>query len=129
MHMATAVSGVPPVSTRPTILERLSVPPQLAWGYLGLLLFMIGDGIEAGYLAPFLNGIGVSHGKIALMFTLYGMAAALAARMSGALAATVGARAVMWFGGSILAFFQVIFFVFWFAFSHPRLLLLTPFLR
>jgi hypothetical protein len=67
MHMATAVSGVPPVSTRPTILERLSVPPQLAWGYLGLLLFMIGDGIEAGYLAPFLNGIGVSHGKIALM--------------------------------------------------------------
>ena len=82
MYMATAVSGVPTVSTRPTILERLSVPPQLAWGYLGLFLFMIGDGIEAGYLAPFLNGIGVSHGKIALMFTLYGMAAALAARMS-----------------------------------------------
>jgi predicted MFS family arabinose efflux permease len=73
-------------------------PPQLAWGYLGLLLFMIGDGIEAGYLAPFLNGIGVSQGKIALMFTLYGMAAALAARMAGALADTVGARVVMWLG-------------------------------
>ena len=62
MHMAAAVSGIPPVSTRPTILERLKVPPQLAWGYLGLLQFMIGDGIEAGYLAPFLNGIGVSDG-------------------------------------------------------------------
>src|SRR5258708_24527166 len=34
MHMATAVSGVPPVSTRPTILDRLSVPPQLACAYL-----------------------------------------------------------------------------------------------
>jgi len=129
MHMATAVSGVPPVSTRPTILERLSVPPQLAWGYLGLLLFMIGDGIEAGYLAPFLNGIGVSHGKIALMFTLYGMAAALAARMSGALADTVGARAVMWLGVSIWAFFEVIFLVFGVAFSDRDLLVLSYFLR
>jgi hypothetical protein len=37
---------------------------------------MIGDGIEAGYLARFLNSIGVSHGKVAFMFALYGMAAA-----------------------------------------------------
>jgi hypothetical protein len=49
--MPTAVSGVPPVITRPTILERLKIPPQLAWGYLGLLLFMIGDGIDVGYLS------------------------------------------------------------------------------
>src|ERR1700740_1941754 len=117
MHMATPVSGLSPVSTRPTILERLNVPPQLAWGYLGLLLFMIGDGIEAGYLAPFLSGIGVSQGKIALMFTLYGMAAAVAARMSGALADTIGARVVMWVGGSLWGFFGVIFFAFWVGFS------------
>src|SRR5260221_8884591 len=122
MYMATAVSGVLTVSTRPTILERLSVPPQLAWGYLGLLLFMIGDGIEAGYLAPFLSGIGVSHGKIALIFTLYGLAAALASRMSGALADTVGGRAVMWLGASIWAFFEDIFLVFRGAFSDRGLL-------
>jgi hypothetical protein len=54
-RMATAVSDVRPTITHPTILERLSVPRQLAWGYVGLLLFMIGDGIEAGYLAPFLR--------------------------------------------------------------------------
>jgi polyol permease family/HAD superfamily hydrolase (TIGR01509 family) len=127
--MAAAVSGVPPVSTRPSILERLSVPPQLAWGYVGLLLFMIGDGIEAGYLAHFLNGIGVSHGKIALMFTLYGLSAALAARISGALADTVGARVVMWFGVSIWAFFEVIFLVFGIAFFDRDLLVLSYFLR
>ena len=51
--MAIALFGVPPTKTRPSILDRLSVPPQLAWGYVGLLLFMIGNGIEAGYLAPF----------------------------------------------------------------------------
>ena len=127
--MATAVSGIPPVNTRPTILERLSVPPQLAWGYLGLLLFMIGDGIEAGYLAPFLSSIGVSHGKIAFMFTLYGMAAALAARMAGALADTVGARVVMWLGVFVWAFFEVIFLVFGVAFSDRDLLVLSYFLR
>ena len=127
--MATAVSGVPMVSTRPTILKRLGIPPQLAWGYLGLLLFMIGDGIEAGYLAPFLNGIGVSQGKIALMFTLYGLAAALAARLSGALADTVGARVVMWLGVAIWAFFEVIFLVFGVAFSDRDLLVLSYFLR
>src|ERR1700745_366671 len=110
--MATGVSGIPPVNTRPTILERLGVPPPLAWGYLVLLVIMIGDGIGAGYLAPFLSGIGVSHGKIAFMFTLYGLAAALAARMSGALADTVGARVVMWLGVFVWAFFEVIFLVF-----------------
>src|SRR6202007_3411679 len=117
MHMATPVSGLSLSTTRQTILERLNVPPQLAWGYLGLLLFMIGDGIEAGYLAPFLNGIGVSQGKIALMFTLYGLAAAVAARMSGALADTIGARVVMWLWGFVWAFFQVIFLVFWVVFG------------
>ena len=127
--MATAVSGVPMVSTRPSILKRLGIPPQLAWGYLGLLLFMIGDGIEAGYLAPFLNGIGVSQIKIALMFTLYGLAAALAARLSGALADTVGARVVMWLGVAIWAFFEVIFLVFGVAFSDRDLLVLSYFLR
>ena len=127
--MATAGSGVPMVSTRPTILKRLGIPPQLAWGYLGLLLFMIGDGIEAGYLAPFLNGIGVSQVKIALMFTLYGLAAALAARLSGALADTVGARVVMWLGVAIWAFFEVIFLVFGVAFSDRDLLVLSYFLR
>jgi polyol permease family len=127
--MVTAVSGIPPTITRRPILDRLSVPRQLAWGYVGLLLFMIGDGIEAGYLAPFLNSIGVSHGKIAFMFTLYGMAAVLAARMSGPLADAIGARAVMSIGLSIWAFLEVIFLVFGVAFSDRDILVLSYSLR
>jgi hypothetical protein len=61
IHMAMPVPGLSPVSIRPTILERLNVPPQLVWGYLGLLLFMIGDGIEAGYLA--LSSAGLAFPK------------------------------------------------------------------
>lgn len=29
--------------------ERVGIYPPLAWGYVRLLLFMIGDGVEAAY--------------------------------------------------------------------------------
>jgi len=37
-----------------SFLERIGVFPPLVWGYVGLLLFMIGDGVEAGYLSKYL---------------------------------------------------------------------------
>src|SRR6185369_17927659 len=40
-------------SHRP-ILDRLGIYPPLVWGYVGLLFFMIGDGVEAGYLSKYL---------------------------------------------------------------------------
>ena len=43
-----------PTDARTTIAERLGMHPALAVGYLGLLLFMIGDGVEAGFLSPLL---------------------------------------------------------------------------
>ena len=55
------------------ICERVGLPKALAVGFLGLLLFMVGDGVEAGYLAPFLSSHGVSNEKIALLFTVYGV--------------------------------------------------------
>ena len=38
-------------------LIRLGIPPALAWGYMAVLLFMIGDGVESNYLAQ----IGRAH--------------------------------------------------------------------
>jgi predicted MFS family arabinose efflux permease len=55
----------------------LSIPRELALGYVGLLLFMMGDGVESGYLAHFLHGEGISPEKIALLFTVYGALAAI----------------------------------------------------
>ena len=31
-------------------LDRIGIFPPLLWGYVGLLFFMIGDGVESGYL-------------------------------------------------------------------------------
>ena len=81
-----------------SLSEKLGMHPQLAIGYLGLLLFMIGDGVESGFLSPYLLDLHFSQNKIALVFTLYGVAAALASWLSGVLSDLLGPRKVMWAG-------------------------------
>jgi len=95
-----------------SFLDRFSFPRALAWGYLGLLLFMIGDGIESGYLAPFLLSDGITHGQVGVMFGVYGVMAALAARSAGILSDMWGPRLVMWSGLACWGLFQIFFLIF-----------------
>ena len=81
-----------------TLSEKLGMHPQLAVGFLGLLLFMIGDGVESGFLSPYMLDLHFSQSRIALVFTLYGVAAALASWLSGVLSDLLGPRKVMWAG-------------------------------
>ncbi len=97
---------------RPSLLDRLGIPPALAWGYLGVLLFMIGDGVESGYLTPFLLSKGISVQGVALMITVYGIIVSIAAWSSGALSDLWGPRQVMWIGFITWAVFEVIFLLF-----------------
>jgi polyol permease family len=84
------------------VLDRLGIYPPLAWGYLGLLLFMIGDGVESGFLSPFLHeGIGFPEPDVAWLFTVYGVTAAVSAWLSGALSDLWGPRRVMLAGLAI----------------------------
>ena len=85
--------------------------PELAIGYFGLLLFMIGDGVEAGFLSPLLVDMHYSAGKVALVFTAYGATAALASWLSGALSDIFGPRKVMWVGFLIWVGFEIPFLV------------------
>src|SRR5256885_5419676 len=107
--MASALQASPLSLLRSSLVESLSIPRELAFGYLGLLLFMMGDGVESGYLAHFLHGEGVSQGKVALMFTVYGAFAAMGARYSGSLADVWGSRLVMWIGLLAWTMFQILF--------------------
>jgi polyol permease family len=91
------------------VLDRLGIFPPLAWGYVGLLLFMIGDGVESGYLSPFLMGRGMSQVDVAAVFTVYGVTAAIAAWLSGALSDLWGPSRVMWTGLAIWIVFEVLF--------------------
>ena len=95
--------------TRTSFIDRIGIYPPLAWGFAGLLLFMIGDGVESGILSLYLVSLGISEQKVALIFAAYGVTAALAAWLSGALSDLWGPRQVMWIGLVIWAVFEVAF--------------------
>ncbi|UAY55519.1 MFS transporter [Arachidicoccus terrestris] len=81
-----------------SILERAGMPRRLAWGYLGILIFMMGDGIEQGWLSPYLIGRGMSIEQSAALFTVYGVTIAIASWFSGVLAESYGPKKAMLLG-------------------------------
>ncbi|MGW0735612.1 MFS transporter [Streptomyces sp. NPDC002851] len=90
-------------SPRRSPLDRMGIPRTLAWGYLGLVVFMIGDGIEVDYLSPYLVDLGFSESGVGLVFTVYGIAAAVGAFLAGALSDAWGPRRVMAVGAAFWA--------------------------
>ncbi len=95
--------------TRATFIDRIGIYPPLAWGYVGLLVFMIGDGVESGYLSRYLVDRSFSEQGVAMVFTGYGLTAAVAAWLSGALSDLWGPRRVMGVGLGIWVVFEVAF--------------------
>ena len=97
------------LSSSPRLLDRLGIYPPLALGYLGLLVFMIGDGVESGFLSPYLRDRGLTASAVAAVFTLYGVMAAVAAWFSGTLSDLWGPRRVMWVGLGIWTVLEICF--------------------
>lgn len=67
----------------------------LIWGYVGILIFMMGDGMETGWLSPYLTGRGMSIEQNAALFTAYGVTIAVSAWFSGVLAEGFGPKKTM----------------------------------
>jgi len=109
--------------------ERLGMHPQLALGYLGLLLFMVGDGVEAGFLSPLLIDLHFSPARVALVFTAYGVTAAVASWLSGALSDIFGPKKVMWAGLLIWIGFEMPFLSLGIAHANYSIILLSYGLR
>ena len=84
-----------------SIFNKIGLPKHLAWAYLGILIFMMGDGIEQGWLSPYLVGRGLSLEQSAGLFTMYGITIAVSAWFSGVLAEAYGVKRTM-FAGLIL---------------------------
>lgn len=96
----------------PGLLDRLGLPGPLALGFLGVLLFMIGDGIESNYLSPFLVGSqGFSESSAAVTISLYGIFVAVGSWLAGTLSAVLGPRKVMLLGAMNWVVFEVLFLV------------------
>ncbi|NLU70291.1 MFS transporter [Streptomyces sp. HNM0574] len=95
------------------LLDRIGLPKTLLLGYIGVLLFMIGDGVESGFIAPYMadHGAGTDV-RAGYVITVYGIAVMLASWFSGALSQVWGPRRVMWVGLVIWAVFDVLYLVF-----------------
>jgi polyol permease family len=113
----------------PTIFDKAGIPQQLLWGYIGIMIFMMGDGIEQGWLSPYLVDHGMTVQQSATLFTAYGITIAISAWFSGVLAEGYGVKRTM-LAGLLLYIAGTIGFV---GFGMPELnfpvMLLTYALR
>ncbi len=111
------------------MLSKVGIPTFLLWNFVGTLIFMIGDGVESAYLSPFLVKGGISERSVAILFTVYGVAAAISSWLSGALSEMMGPRRVMMLGVAIWVVFQVLFLTLAIPTQNYRLMLLFYGLR
>lgn len=80
------------------IFQKIGISKKLSWGYLGILVFMMGDGVEQGWLSPYLVEKGLSVQHSALLFTVYGFTIALSSWLSGVLSEIFTPRKTMFIG-------------------------------
>ncbi|EHH67242.1 MFS transporter [Gluconobacter morbifer] len=89
------------------LAEILGIPRSLFWAFVGLLLFMVGDGVEAGYLDTYMLHHGHTQGFVNELFTFYGITVMIAAWFSGPLSDLLGPKKVMWCGLILWAVLEV----------------------
>ncbi|BDM69472.1 MFS transporter [Streptomyces nigrescens] len=89
-------------------LVRLGIPPALTWGFVGVLLFMTGDGVETGFFSKYLADHGLAKADAAVVIAVYGITVAVGAWLSGALSDLWGPRRVMTAGFAIWLVFQLL---------------------
>lgn len=100
-----------------TFLDRIGIPSHLAWGYFGVLIFMMGDGLELAWLSPYLVEQGLTVQQTATLTTAYGVTIAIGAWFSGVLVEAIGPRKTMTLG--VLAY--IIGHVLFVGFALPTL--------
>ncbi|MGP9650966.1 MFS transporter [Glutamicibacter sp. AOP38-B1-38] len=103
--------SAPPTTRGGTgLLDRMGLPRPLLWGFIGLTLFMIGDGVETNILTPYLTGEhGFSIPLAGTLITIYGVTVAIAAFLSASLSDLWGPRKVMFIGAGIWVAFELLF--------------------
>lgn len=114
----------------PGLLERIGLPRPLLWGFIGLTIFMIGDGVETNILEPFLSdNHGFSVSLAGTLVTVYGIAVAIAAFFAAALSDLWGPRKVMQLGAAIWVVFEIAFLTLALTTDNRALIFLTYGLR
>lgn len=106
------------------ILSKFGMPPTLMWGYVGVLIFMMGDGLELAWISPYLVDEGLSVKQAAMLTTSYGVTIAIGAWLSGVLVEIIGPRKVMLLGTTLYIIGHVVFVGI--ALPHMNYILMIP---
>ncbi|MBN7120848.1 cytochrome C biogenesis protein CcdA [Erwinia billingiae] len=85
------------------------LPLSLIWGYIAIAVFMSGDGFEMAFLSKHITDLGFSPAESALVFTIYGAAAALAAWSSGVVAEIITPQRAMRIGFILWVVMHILF--------------------
>uniref|UniRef100_UPI001124F883 MFS transporter n=1 Tax=Arthrobacter globiformis TaxID=1665 RepID=UPI001124F883 len=108
--MTTIATPVAP--SRERLLDRIGIPHSLRWGFLGVLVFMTGNGVESNFIAPHMAAaLGNRAMLVPTIITMYGVAVTVASYLSGALSDLVGPRRVMTLGFAAWVTFEILFLV------------------
>ncbi|GED17163.1 MFS transporter [Aneurinibacillus migulanus] len=81
-----------------SLADKMGIPSHLIWGYIGIIAFMIGDGLEQGWLSPYLVKQGLTMGQAAFLFTVYGITVSASSWFSGIFVQMWGPRRAMTLG-------------------------------
>ncbi|MES1923936.1 RbtT/DalT/CsbX family MFS transporter [Salinisphaera sp. T31B1] len=91
------------------LLSRAGIPPKLAPGYLGVIVFMIGDGLEVAWLQDYFVTHGLTQPQAASIFAGYGLVVAFAAWLSGVLTEALGPKVTMSAGAALFIIGSLLF--------------------
>ncbi|MFB5664246.1 MFS transporter [Alteribacillus sp. HJP-4] len=97
------------LTQKDSFLNRIGIPPHLAWGYFGVLIFMMGDGLELAWISPYLVEEGLTVKQAATLTTSYGVTIAIAAWFSGVLTEAIGPRRTMLMGVALYIVGHILF--------------------
>ncbi len=104
--------------------QWLGLPLNLVWGYIAIAIFMTGDGFELAFLSHYIKALGFTPAEASFAFTLYGLAAALSAWVSGVVAEIITPQKTMFIGFVLWCVFHVLFLVFGLGQANYGLILL-----
>lgn len=99
----------PRLNSLMAFLSKQGISRTLGWGFVALMLFMVGDGIELSFLSTYLTERGFGAGEVAALFSAYGIVVAVGAWLAGALAESWGPRRVMLIGAVIWVALELVF--------------------
>lgn len=90
------------------ISHKIGISPNLFFGYIGLIFFMLGAGIETSWFSAFLVSLGYEVQLVSLIFSFYGLFVAIFSWMTSFFTSIFTIRKVMALGLAVYLITTVI---------------------